>query len=339
MKLTFKKYGQLQGRDLCEFVLENDHGMSVKLLNYGATLEDVAVPVDGAKRHVILSLKQAEDYSKERNFLGGTVGRIAGRVWRGQWKNGDHILQLPINDGKNHIHGGFGTDQQVWSFRPEQRGDFVSVHFSLLDPDGHNGFPGNLQLEATYTLNNSGELLYDLTAYSDKLTIFNPTNHTYFCLDGLGTKIDQTKLFLDADYYLPVKEGGLPVGGMEPVEGTAFDFRKGKSLEEALKSGDAQVVLRKGLDHPFILNGRKTAAEVVASDGKVSMKMSTNAPAIVVYTASSFGKGEKLVKDLPQYGGLTLEAQNAPAPGNDLREITLEPGKSWQRQVSWKFEY
>ena len=83
MRLTFKKYGWLQGRDLCEFVLENDHGMSVKLLNYGATLEDVAVPVDGAKRHVILSLKQAEDYSKERNFLGGTVGRIAGRVWRG----------------------------------------------------------------------------------------------------------------------------------------------------------------------------------------------------------------------------------------------------------------
>ena len=215
--------------------------------------------------------------------------------------------------------------------------DFVSVHFSLLDPDGHNGFPGNLQLEATYTLNNSGELLYDLTAYSDKLTIFNPTNHTYFCLDDLGTKIDQTKLFLDADYYLPVKEDGLPVGGMEAVEGTAFDFRMGKSMEDALKSGDAQIALRKGLDHPFILNGQKTAARVVASDGKVSMKMGTNAPAIVIYTANSFGKGEKQVKDLPQYGGLTLEAQNAPASGNDLREIPLEPGKSWQLQVSWKF--
>ncbi|XOQ56453.1 MAG: hypothetical protein ACFWTT_02295 [Lactobacillus delbrueckii] len=130
MRLTFKKYGRLQGRDLCEFALENDHGMSVKLLNYGATLEDVTVPVDGAKRHIILSLKQAEDYSKERNFLGGTVGRIAGRVWRGQWKNGDHILQLPINDGKNHIPGGFGTDQQVWSFRTE-RGKTLSPFTSV----------------------------------------------------------------------------------------------------------------------------------------------------------------------------------------------------------------
>lgn len=204
MKLTCKKYGRLQGRDLCEFILENDHGLAVKVLNYGATLEDVAVPVDGTMRHVILSLKAAADYSKERNFLGGTVGRIAGRVWRGQWKSGDRILQLPINDGENHIHGGFGIDQEVWSFRPEQGEDFVAVHFGHLDLDGHNGFPGNLQLEATYALNNSGELTYDLTAYSDKLTVFNPTNHVYFCLDGL--------------------------------------------------------------DHPFILNGRKTAAEISASD-------------------------------------------------------------------------
>ena len=254
-------------------------------------------------------------------------------------ENGEHILQLPINDGENHIHGGFGTDQQVWSFRPEQGEDFVAVHFGLLDPDGHNGFPGNLQLEATYALKNSGELTYDLTAYSDKLTIFNPTNHTYFCLDGLGTKIDQTKLRLDADYYIPVKEDGLPIDGMVSVKGTAFDFTKGKTMGEALKSGDAQIALRQGLDHPFILNGQKNAAEIVASDGKVSMKMSTDAPAVVIYTANSFGQGEKLVKDLPKYGGLTLEAQNAPAPGNDLREITLEPGKIWRRHVSWKFDY
>lgn len=252
--------------------MENDHGLAVKVLNYGATLEDVAVPVDGTTRHVILSLKTAADYSKERNFLGGTVGRIAGRVWHGQWKNGDRILQLPVNDGENHIHGGFGTDQEVWSFRPEQGEDFVAVHFGLLDPDGHNGFPGNLQLEATYSLKNSGELTYDLTAYSDKLTVFNPTNHTYFCLDGLGTKIDQTKLRLAADYYLPVKEDGLPVAGMVPVQGTAFDFTQEKAIGEALRSGDAQIALREGLDHPFILNGRKTAAEISASDGKASMQ-------------------------------------------------------------------
>ena len=110
-------------------------------------------------------------------------------------------------------------------------------------------------------------------------------------------------------------------------------------MGEALKSGDAQIALRQGLDHPFILNGQKNAAEIVASDGKVSMKMSTDAPAVVIYTANSFGQGEKLVKDLPKYGGLTLEAQNAPAPGNDLREITLEPGKIWRRHVSWKFDY
>ncbi|HBQ08381.1 MAG TPA: galactose-1-epimerase, partial [Lactobacillus sp.] len=114
MKISFVKYGRKDNKDLCEITLENDHGMVAKVLNYGATLEKVLVDSE----NMILSLKKPADYSKERNFLGGSVGRIAGRVRAGQWKHGNEIHQLPLNDGENHIHGGVGTDMQVWNFRP-----------------------------------------------------------------------------------------------------------------------------------------------------------------------------------------------------------------------------
>lgn len=340
MKIQIKKYGYLQGKNLCEFTLTNDQGMQVKLLNYGATAEDVLVPLkNGEERHVILALNKPEDYDKERNFLGGTVGRIAGRVYRGQWQNGPHILQLPQNDGENHIHGGFGTDQRVWDFRPEKGTDYVSVHFSLLDYDGHNGFPGNLQLETTYTLTNDNELSCQMTAYSDKLTIFNPTNHTYFCLDGLGSQVDQTLLKLDADYYLPVKGDGVPTGEMKSVEGTVFDFRENRPVGQAILSDDEQIQARNGLDHPFVLNGSKPAAVLTASDGLVKMALTTDAPALVLYTANHFGKGRSEINTLPHFGGITLEAQAAPLPGSDLGAITVMPGKTWERHIAWKYEF
>ncbi len=109
MKTSFRKYSRKNGQDLCEISLENNQGMKVKILNYGATLEKVLL--DG--EDMILSLNSPEDYSKERNFLGGTVGRICGRVRLGQWKHGNQIYQLPQNDGENHIHGGIGTDMKV----------------------------------------------------------------------------------------------------------------------------------------------------------------------------------------------------------------------------------
>ena len=192
MKTSFEKYGRKDSQDLCEISLENDYGMQVNILNYGATLEKVLLN----QENMILTLNSPEDYSKERNFLGGTVGRICGRVRLGQWRRGRQIQQLPQNDGKNHIHGGLGTDMKIWSFKLKNSDQEAQADFFLFDADGENGYSGNMKLHARYKLDNENNLTYILTAVSDQLTIFNPANHTYF---NLGEKADDLERQLAAD--------------------------------------------------------------------------------------------------------------------------------------------
>ena len=308
MKTNFVKYERKDNKDLCEITLENDAGMAVKVLNYGATLEKVLL--DG--ENMILSLNSPEDYSKERNFLGGTVGRIAGRVRAGQWKHGNEIHQLPLNDGDNHIHGGIGTDMHVWDFRPSCDSEHARVDLTLFDPDGNNDYPGNLKLHARYELDNENNLHYLLEAVSDKLTIFNLVNHTYF---NLGERAEDLNLQMNADYYLPVDEAGLPDRGMAEVAGTAFDFRKTKRIGDALNSDDSQIKLRNGLDHPFILNGNNPAA--LLSSNKHRLIVKTNAPALVLYAGNHFNH-TGIVNNIGQYDGITFEAQCPPAEGNEV---------------------
>lgn len=328
MKTNFVKYERKDNKDLCEITLENDAGMAVKVLNYGATLEKVLLNGE----NMILSLNSPEDYSKERNFLGGTVGRIAGRVRAGQWKHGNEIHQLPLNDGDNHIHGGIGTDMHVWDFRPSCDSEHARVDLTLFDPDGNNDYPGNLKLHARYELDNENNLHYLLEAVSDKLTIFNPVNHTYF---NLGERAEDLNLQMNADYYLPVDEAGLPDRGMAEVARTAFDFRKTKRIGDALNSDDSQIKLRNGLDHPFILNGNNPAA--LLSSNKHRLIVKTNAPALVLYAGNHFNH-TGIVNNIGQYDGITFEAQCPPAEGNDLGQITLLPFEKFKRTVDWKFE-
>lgn len=328
MKTNFVKYERKDNKDLCEITLENDAGMAVKVLNYGDTLEKVLLNGE----NMILSLNSPEDYSKERNFLGGTVGRIAGRVRAGQWKHGNEIHQLPLNDGDNHIHGGIGTDMHVWDFRPSCDSEHARVDLTLFDPDGNNDYPGNLKLHARYELDNENNLHYLLEAVSDKLTIFNPVNHTYF---NLGERAEDLNLQMNADYYLPVDEAGLPDRGMAEVAGTAFDFRKTKRIGDALNSDDSQIKLRNGLDHPFILNGNNPAA--LLSSNKHRLIVKTNAPALVLYAGNHFNH-TGIVNNIGQYDGITFEAQCPPAEGNDLGQITLLPFEKFKRTVDWKFE-
>lgn len=329
MKTNFVKYGRKDGKDLCEITLTNDAGMQVKVLNYGATLEKVLMP-DG--KNMILSLEKPEDYSKERNYLGGTVGRICGRVKAGQWKHGNDIVQLPINEGKNHVHGGKGIDTQVWDFKLCAEKDEAKVDLFYFDADGNNDFPGNMKIHVVYELDNDNNLKYKINAISDKLTIFNPANHTYFTL---GESAKDLNLKLNADYYIPVAGDGIPTQGMASVKGTAFDFTKEKKVSEALTSDDEQIKLRNGMDHPLILNGNAPA--VVLSSEKHKMIMTTNAPAVVIYTGNHFDHSG-LAKNIGQYDGITFEAQCPPAGGNDLGEITLLPNEKYERKIRWNFE-
>ncbi|KRM12283.1 aldose epimerase family protein [Paucilactobacillus suebicus] len=338
MNIQVNKYAYKDEHDYCEIELSNDNGMKVDLLNYGATLEKVLVPTSNGLRNVIMSLDQPADYSKERNFLGGTIGRIVGRVRDGLWQSGPKIVHLPQNDGKNHIHGGTGLDTEVYSFKTVIRNDSVQAIFSLFDADQSNAYPGNLLMTVKYTLDNDNRILYEINAIADDVTIFNPTNHVYFRLDGQNRSVADTKLKLDSDYYLPLDKESLPFTGRYSVNETPFDFRQAKKIGAALRSTDPQILAEKGLNHPFMLNGNEMAAQLTASDNLVTMKMATKSPCIVVYTGNHFNN-TGITSNIGQYDGVTLEAQFPPVTGHDLSAITLLPNEKFNTWTSWQFVF
>lgn len=336
MDVSVEQYGQYQGQNLYELTLTNDQGMVVRLLNYGATLEKVLLPEADGLHNMVLSLPTREDYSKERNFLGGTVGRIVGRIRGHVWQHGDVKVDLPMNEGKNHIHGGDdGLDRQVYNFRTEQTATTASASFTFVDPAGHNGYPGNLKLQVTYTLTNANALQYRVDALSDEETLFNPTNHTYFALDQPAT-IDETVLTIPADAYKPLDAEHLPDQGWQPVAGTVFDFRNGQKLGDVIHTRADQITSERGINHPFLLkNGKALAAKPQTKNH--TMTLVTTAPSVVVYTANHFD-GTGVAHNIKQFDGVALECQYPPVSGSDLSAITLLPGEPFTLANTWTFE-
>ena len=336
MDVSVEQYGQYQGQNLYELTLTNDQGMVVKLLNYGATLEKVLLPEADGLHNMVLSLPTREDYSKERNFLGGTVGRIVGRIRGHGWQHGDVKVDLPMNEGKNHIHGGDdGLDRQVYNFRTEQTATTASASFTFVDPAGHNGYPGNLKLQVTYTLTNANALQYRVDALSDDETLFNPTNHTYFALDQPAT-IDETVLTIPADTYKPLDAEHLPDQGWQPVAGTVLDFRNGQKLGDVIHTRADQITSERGINHPFLLkNGKALAAKLQTKNH--TMTLVTTAPSVVVYTANHFD-GTGVAHNIKQFDGVALECQYPPVSGSDLSAITLLPGEPFTLANTWTFE-
>ena len=339
MDITVKKYDHQAGKDYCELTLTNDQGMQVKLLNYGATLEQVLLPGENGPEDVILSLPSSADYGVARNYLGGTVGRIVGRVRRGQWQLGNQLIQLPVNSGKNHAHGGTGTDTQVFAFQPEITARSVKVTMTLVDPNGANGYPGTLKMWVSYELDNQNRLTYGIQAVTDQVTVFNPTNHVYFNLDGPETTVADQHLKIASDYYLPLDAESLPYRGRAAVAGTVFDFRRGKRLGAVLDGNDPEIVAERGLNHPFMLTGRQPVVTLTSPQRNRVMRMQTTAPAVVVYTANLFAHTPGVTAKIGQYGGVAFEAQVAPQEGSDLTPLTLMPGERFDRQTSWQFDF
>lgn len=342
MKTLVRKYGTMGDKDLCEITLINDNGVHVTILNYGATLERFEIPVPTGLENIIMSLETPEDYAKERNFLGGTVGRVAGRIKDGLWKHGNEYTHFYLNDGKNSLHGGgkVGLDNRPWDFKTYYDDQQATAEFTLFDPDGANNYPGNMKIVTTYSLDNNDNLKYHISAFTDKATLFNPTNHTYFRLDGPHYDVNDLNLQINADYYVPVTDDTMPVDGIKKVDNSVFDFRKPKRLGDVVTSKDEhQIKVRNGLDHPFILNGKSPAAVLTSTRNKNrKLIMTTDAPSVVVFSANTFNH-QGATRNLGEHDGVTLEAQVAPENGYDLDAFVLMPGEEFSRTVNWKVEY
>ena len=241
MKLEHKVFGKTpDGADVKIYTLSNTKGMTAKIMEYGAILTELWVPDrNGKPGNVVLGFDNLDQYVKGHPFFGAIAGRVANRIAKGKFMLDAREYTLAVNNGPNHLHGGLkGFDKKVWKSRP-LRGlsHEVSVEFTYVSPDGEEGYPGTLTTTVVYTLTDDNELRIDYTATTDKATIVNLTNHSYFNLGESGSILDHV-LMLNADRYTAADDTLIPTGELAPVKGTGLDFtqphRIGKSPDKPI---------------------------------------------------------------------------------------------------------
>jgi aldose 1-epimerase len=337
-------FGQIDGKDVRLFTLTNASGASVSLTEYGATVVDLIVPDrDGKLADVALGFDDLNGFVTKGNpYMGAIAGRYANRIAKGRFTLDGRDYQLTVNDGENHLHGGLkGFDKLVW--KGEKLGD-KSVLFKLQSPDGDQGYPGKLNLEVTYTFSDSNELRIDYKAVTDKPTIINVTNHTYFNLAGQNHgDIRDHLLTLAASHYTPVDPNLIPTGERRAVKDTPFDFLKPQRIGDRLMQTGGKPI---GYDHNLVLDKGKTETpvEIGSLHDPVSgrmMSILTTEPAIQFYSGNFLDgtlNGKKGAR-YPQYSGLCLETQHFPDSPNqpDFPTTVLRPGETFTSTTIYRF--
>jgi len=315
--------------------LTNSHGFEVSVTNYGGAVTSLKAPDrDGNFGEIVLGFETLDEYVRCPRYFGALIGRHANRIARGRFTLDGVEYQLPCNNGANHLHGGFkGFDKRVWDVRESDK----ALHLSYFSKDGEEGYPGNVTAFVDYTLLDN-ELRIDYCATTDRDTIVNLTNHSYFNLRGAGTILDH-ELTLNADHYTPVSEALIPTGEIKAVAGTPMDFRSGKAIGSELQNVPG------GYDHNFVLNNadgslRPGARLYEPVTGRV-LEIFTTEPGMQFYSGN-FLDGSLIGRNgvaYELYTGLCLEPQHFPdAPNHsNFPSTILHPGEEYTHTSLYRF--
>lgn len=325
------------------YTLTNKNGMEVSITNYGGRVVTLKAP-DRAGRmaDVVLGFDNLDGYLRQNPFFGALVGRYGNRIAKGKFTLDGREYTLARNNGENALHGGLrGFDKVYWE--PRVEGNRLLLHY--LSKDGEEGYPGNLDTTVSYTLTDANELRIDYAATTDKDTVVNLTNHSYFNLAGQGEgDILSHRMMIDADRFTPVDAGLIPTGELRPVDKTPFDFRQPVEIGARINDADEQLTFGKGYDHNFVLNGhvgtlRLAARATEPKSGRV-MEVLTTEPGLQFYTGnfldgSITGKG-KVYKH--RYG-FCLETQHFPDSPNkpQFPSVVLKPGQKYHTTTVYRF--
>ena len=276
------------------YTLRNHNGVEMQVITYGATVISLKVPDQNGKfDDVVLGFDTLPDYETKSPFFGCVVGRYGNRIAKGKFSLNGVTYQLATNNGPNHLHGGIkGFDKQVWQARELQTAHGPAVEFTYVSKDGEEGFPGNLSVKLLYTLTDKDELRIDYTATTDKETICNLTNHSYFNLAGQGCgDILGHELMINASHFTPVDSTLIPTGELRPVRNTPFDFTKSTAIGARIQQNDEQLKFGNGYDHNWALDkddGLTLAARVVEPTTGREMEVWTTEPGISSTAAISW---------------------------------------------------
>ncbi|MEA3002557.1 MAG: aldose 1-epimerase [Sphingomonadales bacterium] len=345
-------FGKLpDGRAVEAITLANRHGMSARIITYGASIQSVIVPDrSGRPADVALGYPTIDDYVAKPQYFGSTVGRVANRIAGGRFTLDGHAYQVPVNNGPNSLHGGTkGFDKLLWQVAGTKERPTASVTLRLVSPDGDMGYPGTVTVTATYALDERNQLSVEYKAITDRTTLVNLSNHAYWNLAGEGSAEGAMGhlLTIPADAYTPTDATAIPTGELRPVAGTAFDFRRPTAVGARVRdAADAQIVYGRGYDHNWAVartlssTPRLLARVEEPKSGRV-MEVLSNQPGIQFYSGNfldgtTSGKAGRLYR---QGDAIVLEPQMFPDTPNrpEFGSVRLEPGQTYRNVIIWRF--
>ncbi len=348
--ITKSDFGMFQDSiPVSKYALVNANGMEVDVITYGGIITSLKAPgKDSTFQDVVLGFDSMDGYVDGSPYFGAIIGRYGNRIAKGTFKIDGNTYTVPTNDGDNTLHGGTtGFDKVIWNAEEVKDGDNVGLKLTYTSPDGEMGYPGTLETTVTYTLQADNTLLVKYEATTDKPTVVNLTQHSYFNLSGdFNNTILDTEIMLNADHYLPVDAGLIPTGELRPVAGTPFDFNEAKAIGAEINAENDQLKKGLGYDHCWVLNDTngemKLAATAYDPRSGRFMEVTTTEPAIQFYT------GNFLDGTLTQKGGqgtyayrsgFCLETQHYPDSPNqsEFPSTVLNPGETYETTTSFKF--
>lgn len=345
MAVTIAPFGKTaDGLEVRQVVLKNGP-CELRALTYGATITHLFVPDRaGGRLDVLLGYERLQEYEKGTAYLGALVGRNANRIGDASLTIDGQVWPLAANEGTKQLHGGpNGFSRRVFDAVPE--GD-NAVRFTLDSPDGDQGYPGAVHLEAVYSLSADGAVTLEYEATATRPTLVNITNHSYFNLAGHDAGPDALlnhTLWLDAPAFTPSDASSLPTGEIRPVAGTPFDFTAAKPLGRDIGADDLQLRQAAGYDHNWVLagSGLRRVARLVSPDSGVWMELSTTQPGVQIYTGNYLAGGPDSKSGAPyeNRGGVALETQFFPdcIHHANFGDPVLRPGQTYRQTTVYRF--
>jgi len=341
-------FGKLpDGREVSLYTLTNASGSEVKIIDYGATVVSLVVPDrNGKMEDVVLGYDSLQGYVDGKTYFGAIVGRYGNRIGKGKFSLEGRNYQVTVNDGENSLHGGkIGYNKVLWNVTAMTDSLEPALALTYISPDGEEGFPGTVTLTVTYTLTNKNELSIDYKGTTDKITVLNPTHHSYFNLSGsfTNTILDHV-LIIEADSITPVEKGLIPTGVLASVANTPMDFRKPTVIGTRINDQYEQLVLGKGYDHNWVLrnyngNVRKAAEVYEPKSGRV-LTVYTDQPGIQFYSGNFLNSNDKGKRfEYQRRTGFCLETQGFPDSPNkpQFPSVTLKPGQVYHQTTMYQF--
>ena len=348
LKIDKIQFGEtMDGTGVDLFILSNNNGMEVRIITYGGIITSWTAPdKNGDYKDIVLGYNTLAEYEAETPYFGALIGRYGNRIAKGKFSLDDQEYTLAVNNGVNHLHGGLkGFDKVIWDAKTIVSDSTVSLELSYLSKDMEEGYPGNLETKVTYTLNNKDELSVNYEATTDKPTIVNLTQHSYFNLTAdFNQDILGHELVINADSFLPIDNTLIPTGEFRDVTGTPFDFKTSKAIGIHIDNENIQLKNGLGYDHCWVLNDQNTGVRFVASayepvSGRL-LEVFSDEPGIQFYSGN-FLDGTLPGKNNGVYQhrtGFCLETQHYPDSPNqkNFPSVRINPGEKYNSKTVFR---